>query len=216
MASSGRTSSAPLLPVNPERYRRLGLSETRSASSLRSGSAPATVRRRCSNSLFCIQQISREDLGTLGKQVGGPHVAFIFGLYAGCDKAADFWDHFSLGLAQIPAGNLIQNLLGLSSARRSELLESFGFFGIDDFTNRRSGRFGGGDRRRQCCGRGGSCGRGRGSALARRHRRAASWCLGPRSGRFWRRFDRWSGFSDEGRGIERLRLGKFYLRLRYG
>src|SRR5262245_50824038 len=109
MASSGRMSRAPLLPVNPERYRRFGLSETRSASSLRSCSAPATVRRRCSNSLFCIQEISREDLGALGKQVGCLHVAFVFGLHAGCDKAADFRDHFSLSLAQLAAGNLLQN-----------------------------------------------------------------------------------------------------------
>src|SRR5215471_9543417 len=82
-------SNAPLLPVKPERYRRLGLKETRNASSLRSRRPSATLRRRCSNSLFSILQLTSENLGLLRHRVGLPHLAALFEIVAQLHEIAD-------------------------------------------------------------------------------------------------------------------------------
>src|ERR1035438_7490207 len=81
MLRPARISRAPLLPVKPERYRRLGLKATSRQSSLRSGSAAATLCRRSSYWLFSTLQFLGEDLGPLGQRIRLARVVVLLGFF---------------------------------------------------------------------------------------------------------------------------------------
>src|SRR5678816_1153727 len=89
MVRSGRISSRPLLPVKPERYRRLGLNATKRQSSWRSFSAAATVRRRCAQALSSTLQFPGKDLSALREGFRLAHVIVLLRLFGESHEVPD-------------------------------------------------------------------------------------------------------------------------------
>src|SRR5260370_39878594 len=95
MLRSGKISKAPLLPVKPERYRKLGLKATSRQSSLRPGRPAATAWRRCSYWLLSTLQFLGENLRALGEPICLAHIVVLLGFFG---KGEDTLDRFDYGL----------------------------------------------------------------------------------------------------------------------
>src|SRR5271169_3580377 len=100
MLRSGKISNAPLLPVKPERYRKLGLKATSRQSSLRPGRPVATASRRCSYWLLSTLQFLGENLRALGKTICLAHIVAALRFVGEGEETLDGSDSVLPGLRQ--------------------------------------------------------------------------------------------------------------------
>src|SRR5260370_4051912 len=123
MLRSGKISKAPLLPVKPERYRKLGLNATSRQSSLRPGRPAATASRRCSYWLLSTLQFLGENPRALGKPVCLAHIVVALGFFGEGEETLDSRDHVLPRLGHRTPPDLAQNLVDLLTAALCLLLQ---------------------------------------------------------------------------------------------
>src|SRR5579872_1998216 len=120
MLFPGISRRLPLLPVKPDRYRKLGLNDTSSASTLRSARPSMIVCRRVSNSfedtaaprdLFAIGQCLRRYQAAHGEVISLTHVALLLGLVGKPDERQGLFPELQLVRRQFVFASLLKPLV---------------------------------------------------------------------------------------------------------
>src|ERR1035438_9655076 len=111
----------------------MGLKATSRQSSLRSGSAAATLCRRSSYWLFSTLQFLGEDLGPLGQRIRLARVVVLLGRFGERQEIPDRRGHVLLCAGQLAPAQLVQNLIGFAAARQCLILQALQFGGRDNF-----------------------------------------------------------------------------------
>src|ERR1039458_42593 len=101
-------------------------------SSLRSGSAAATLCRRSSYWLFSTLQFLGEDLGPLGQRIRRARIVVLLGFCGERQEIPDGSGHALLGARQLAPAQLVQNLIGFATAGQCLILEALQFGGRDN------------------------------------------------------------------------------------
>src|ERR1035438_318286 len=102
----------------------MGLKATSRQSSLRSGSAAATLCRRSSYWLFSTLQFLGEDLGPLGHRTRRARAVVLLGFFGERQEIPDGSRHALLGARQLAPAQMVQNLIGFAAARQCLMLEA--------------------------------------------------------------------------------------------
>src|SRR5260370_25938428 len=133
MLRSGKISKAPLLPVKPERYRKLGLEATSRQSSLRPGRTAETAWRRCSYWLLSTLQFLGENLGALRKTICLAHIVVLLGFFGKGEETLDSFDYVLPRGGDRAPSDLVQNLGDLATAALRLILHALQLGGWDNF-----------------------------------------------------------------------------------
>src|SRR5260370_4856171 len=152
MLRSGKISKAPLLPVKPERYRKLGLQVASRQRSWRPGRLAGTAWRRCSYWLLSTLQFLGENLGALRKTICLAHIVVLLGFFGKGEETLDSFDYVLPRGGDRAPSDLVQNLGDLATAALRLILQALQLGGWDNFLHgfaRRLRRRNSGSRRRR-------------------------------------------------------------------
>src|SRR5260370_11113826 len=133
MLRSGKISKAPLLPVKPERYRKLGLQVASRQRSWRPGRLAGTAWRRCSYWLLSTLQFLGENLGALRKTICLAHIVVLLGFFGKGEETLDSFDYVLPRGGDRAPSDLVQNLGDLATAALRLILQALQLGGWDNF-----------------------------------------------------------------------------------